>query len=131
MSHYTKRLGLFHSLAGVGLFANDNPVSNNSILLADRNNQIGTIYCSTGFQINGIGQWLAPSGAAITQSGSSSFSMIRGGGNFPAYVGLQLRANHSLSSVDEGIYTCTIPDENGIQKTLHIGIYRYGFHGMV
>lgn len=55
--------------------------------------------------------------------------MVHGGGHFPAYVGLQLRANRSLSLFDEGIYTCIIPDENGVQRTLHTGIYRHGFLG--
>ena len=104
-------------------------MSNNSVLLADRNNQIGTIYCSSGSQATGIGHWFAPNGDAVTQSGSS-FSVVRGGGSFPAYVGLQLRANQPLSISDEGIYTCIIPDENGVQRTLHVGIYRYGFFGM-
>ncbi len=110
--------------------ANDNPASTNSVLAADRNNQIGTIYCSSGSRSRGIGQWLAPNGAAITQSGSMLSVVYGGGGSLPAYVGLQLRANQSLSSLDEGLYTCTIPDENGIQRTLHAGIYRYGYNGM-
>ena len=55
--------------------------------------------------------------------------MVRGGGNYPSYVGLQLRAGWSLSTSNEGVYTCLIPDENGIQQTLHIGIYHYGYYG--
>ena len=116
--------------AGVGIFANDNPVSNNSVLLADRNDQIGTIYCSSGSRNNGIGQWFAPNGIAITQS-STLFSVVRGGGNIPAFVGLQFRANQSLTEFHEGIYTCIIPDENSISRTLYIGIHRYGFRGML
>jgi hypothetical protein len=114
--------------SGVGIFANDNPASNNSVLLADRNNQIGTVYCSSGSRSGSIGQWLAPNGATIAGRGTS-LSVVRGGGNYPAYVGLQLRANQSLSPSDEGVYTCRIPDENGVQKTLHVGIYRYGYYG--
>ncbi len=114
---------------GVGIFANNNPVSNNSVLLADRNNQIGTVYCSSGSQQNTIGQWLAPNGAVIPQSGGS-LSVVRGGGNFPAYIGLQLQANQSLSVLDEGTYTCIISDENGLQRALHVGLYRYGYYGI-
>ena len=114
---------------GAGIFANDNPVSNNSVVLADRNNEIGTIYCSSGSRSSGIGQWYAPNGVAITES-STLFSVVRGGGDFPAFVGLQLRANQSLTQFFEGVYTCIIPDENGISRSLHIGIFRYGFRGM-
>lgn len=119
---------LCNSYSGIGLFANDNPVSNNSVLLADRNNQIGTIYCSSGSRASGIGQWLAPNGAVIAQNGGP-LSVVNGGGNFPAYVGLQLRLNQSLSQSNEGVYTCNIPDEDGVQRTLYVGIYRYGFRG--
>ena len=35
----------------------------------------------------------------------------------------------SFSLSDEGIYTCIIADENGTQRTLYVGIYRYGFNG--
>ena len=114
---------------GVGLFANDIPASNVSSVLADNNNQIGTIYCSSGSQTNGIGQWFAPSGAEITQNGGGSFTVVRGGGNFPSYVGLQLRAGRSFSVFDEGVYSCIIPDENGIRQTIHVGLYSRGYYG--
>ena len=117
-------------LLGVGIFANDNPASNVSTVIADTNNQIGTLYCSSGSQTNGIGQWFAPNGVEITQNSGGSFTMVRGGGNFPSYVGLELKAGRSLSMFDEGVYTCVIPDESGIQQTLHVGLYRHGYYGM-
>lgn len=111
------------------MFANDNPASNISTVLADRNDQIGTIYCSSGSQAGSIGQWFAPNGMEITQNGGSSFTVVLGGGNFPSYVGLQLKSGRSLSVYDEGVYTCVIPDENGIQQSLHVGLYRHGNYG--
>ena len=97
--------------------------------MADANNQIGTIYCSSGSQTSGIGQWFAPNGAEITQNSASSFTSVRGGGNFPSYAGLQLKTGLSFSTSDEGVYTCVIPDESGIQQTLHAGLYRRGYFG--
>lgn len=114
---------------GVGLFANDNPASNISAVLADGNNQIGTIYCSSGSQANGIGQWFAPNGAEITQSSGGSLTVARGGGSFPSYVGLQLKTGRSFSMLDEGVYTCVIPDKNGVQQTLYVGLYNQGYFG--
>lgn len=111
------------------MFANDNPASNVSTVLADRNNQIGTIYCSSGSQTSGIGQWFAPNGVAITQNGGGSFTVVRGGGNFPSYIGLQLKTGRLFSVFDEGVYTCIIPDENGVLQTMHVGLYRYGYYG--
>ena len=112
---------------GVGLFVNDNPASNISAVLADGNNQIGTVYCSSGSQTNGIGQWFAPNGAEITQNSGGSFTVVRGGGNFPSYIGLQLKTGRSFSVLDEGVYTCVIPDENGVRQTLHVGLYSRGY----
>ena len=111
------------------MFANDNPVSNNSAVLADSNNQIGTIYCSSGSHTSGIGKWLAPNGMEITESSNSSLTVVRGGGNIPSYVGLQLQIDHTLLSIDEGVYTCIISDEKGVLQTLFVGIYRHGFLG--
>ena len=111
------------------MFANDNPASNVSTVLADRNNQIGTIYCSSGYQANNIGRWFAPSGAEIARNSGGSFTVVQGGGNFPSYIGLQLNEGQSFSALDEGVYTCIIPDENNVQQTLHVGLYRNGYNG--
>ena len=112
------------------MFANDNPASNISAVLADGNNQIGTIYCSSGSQANGIGRWFAPNGVEITQSSGGSLTVVRGGGNFPSYVGLQLKTGRSFSVLEEGVYTCVIPDENGVQQTLYVGLYSQGYYSM-
>ena len=115
-------------MLGIGIFANDNAAANNTVLVADGNNNIGTIYCGTGSRASNIGQWFTPNKTQI-QPGNSLFSVVRGGGNFPAYAGLQLRSNRVLTRYDEGIYTCEIPDENGVTQTLHVGIFRYGSRG--
>ena len=79
--------------------------------------------------MSGIGQWFSPSGSEITQSSSGTFTVVRGGGNIPSYIGLRLRAGRSFSTSEEGIYTCLIPDENGVQQTLHVGMYHHGYIG--
>ena len=115
--------------AGVGFFANDNPAPNNSAVLADTNNEIGTLYCSSGSRTMGIGRWFLQNGTEITTNDGGSFTVVHGGGNFPAYAGLQLRTGKSFIADDEGVYTCTIPDDAGVQQTLYVGIYRYGYYG--
>jgi receptor-type tyrosine-protein phosphatase Q len=117
------------SITGVGIFANNNPVSNNTAILADSNNQTGVIYCNSGSKVAGIGQWFSPSGAEIVRSSGGTFTVVRGGGSIPSFIGLQLRAGQSFSVSDEGIYTCLIPDENGIQQVLQIGLYHNGYIG--
>ena len=110
---------------GVGIFANNNPAANNSVLLADRNNHIGTIYCSTGSHMNNVGQWFSPDGSLI-ETNNDRFSVVHGGGYFPAYAGLQLKSGRRVTEFDEGIYTCVIPDKNDVEQRLLIGIFRYG-----
>ena len=116
-------------MIGVGIFANNNPVSNNTAVLADKNNQTGVIYCNSGSKVTGIGQWFSPNGVEITQSSGGAFTVVRGGGNIPSFIGLQLRAGWTFSESNEGIYTCLIPDENGIQQVLQIGLYLNGYIG--
>ena len=114
-------------ITGVGIFANDNPAVNNSAVLADSSNQIGTIYCTSGSRDSTNGQWFAPDGTQISAGIASSLTVVYGGGNFPGYIGLQLNSGSSLTASEEGVYTCIILDEDGIQQTLYVGIYRYGF----
>ena len=117
------------STTGVGIFANNNPVLNNTAILADNNNQTGVIYCNSGSKDVGVGQWFSPSGAEIAQNNDGTFTVVRGGGSIPSFIGLQLRAGRSFSASDEGIYTCIIPDENGIEQVLQIGLYLNGYIG--
>lgn len=120
---------LLFSTTGVGIFANNNPVLNNTAILADNNNQTGVIYCNSGSKDVGVGQWFSPSGAEIAQNNDGTFTVVRGGGSIPSFIGLQLRAGRSFSASDEGIYTCIIPDENGIEQVLQIGLYLNGYIG--
>ena len=114
----------------VGIFANENAAPNNSAIISNRNNQIGTIYCNSGSHASNIGKWFDPYGSEITQTSGGSLTTVHGGGDFPAYVGLQLKPGAVITENDEGVYTCIIPDENNIDHTLYVGVYRFGFTGM-
>ncbi len=111
------------------MYEGERPVPNNTALVADVNNQIGTIFCSSGSRVTNIGHWLAPNQTEITESSSGSFTAIRGGGNFPSYIALQLKSGSSIAEEDQGVYTCIIQDEDGVQQILYVGIYRYSYYG--
>ena len=49
--------------------------------------------------------------------------------SYYSYSTLQLTHGSSLSSSDQGVYSCIVPDENGEEQTLHIGVYSYGHSG--
>lgn len=76
-----------------------------------------------------VGAWLAPDGSDITNSSADHFDVNLGGEDYPGSISMEVEFGYSLSSNNQGVYTCTIPDENGEQQYLHVGIYRYGFDG--
>ena len=41
---------------------------------------------------------------------------------------LRVRAS-ALSSSDQGVYSCTIPDNNGVMITINVGLYPNGYQG--
>ena len=111
------------------MYASDIPVQNNSAILADTEGHIGTVYCTSGLHASGIGEWFAPDGVKVSGSGDSSFTVFRGGGNFPSFIALQLKTNKLLKTSDEGIYECIIPDENNRTETLYAGLYNHDHYG--
>ena len=38
-------------------------------------------------------------------------------------------ANGRLSSGDQGVYSCTIPDDNEVLITINVGLYPNGYQG--
>ena len=111
---------IFH--AGVGLFGLSQPISDNSAILANSSGQIGILYCHSASRDGQIGRWISPSGDNITTD-SELFEVGFFSGNFPSYTTLQLADGATLSAADQGVYSCVIPDENGVEQTLNIGIY--------
>ena len=74
------------------------------------------VWCQSAMNGNDIGSWKLPSGSAV--SDDLEFEPIHMA-NRPGQVGL-LRSYGIGSSPYQGMYTCTIPDENGITQTLVI-----------
>ena len=93
------------------------------------NNELGTLYCSSGSRIPNIGHWFTPDRSDITESSDTPFTVVRAGGNFPSYVALQLKESNTINERHQGVYTCVIKDESGIQQTLYVGLYHHGFYG--
>ena len=117
--------------AGAGLWGTSQPISNNSALIADSAGQIGTIYCHSASKQSRIGRWISPAGSDITFTSTDAFDIGLHSGSFIySYTTLALSNGFSLSGADQGVYSCLIPDENGIQNTLHIGIYHHGYAGI-
>ena len=111
--------------SGVGLFGTNVSLRNNSALVATSVGAIGQIRCHTSTMASSVGRWFGPpSGDDITFNLNDIFSVtFRQGANFYSYNRLQLQPSASFGIVDQGVYSCQIEDENGVEQTLHVGIY--------
>ena len=74
------------------------------------------VWCQSALNVSDIGSWKLPNGNAV--SDDPEFNPIHMA-NRPGQVGL-LRSEGIGSSPYQGIYTCTIPDENGVNQTLAV-----------
>ena len=75
-----------------------------------------------------VGSWIAPSGQDITNSNIDPFDVIVGDVSNPGYLSILQASGHSLTTSFQGIYTCILPDENGVERQIHVGIYPRGFN---
>ena len=65
-------------------------------------------------------QFVAPNGTDISNDSST---VTFGDANDPGFLSVQLTS--SSINAHQGVYTCIIPDEDGVVQYLHVGIY-YG-----
>ena len=75
-----------------------------------------------------VGSWIAPSGDNITYSNIDPFDVTVGSTNNPGYLSIQQASGHSLTVSFQGIYTCILPDENGVERSFLVGIYPNEFN---
>ena len=80
------------------------------------------IWCQSALNESMIGVWYLPNGSPVsTQSGASPLESYNT--NVIGQVGLLRRGG--LASF-EGLYSCIIPNENGLNQTLYVAVYRDG-----
>ncbi len=84
---------------------------------------MGRYQCISGSKLRDVGRWLAPPGQDITFSADDPFDVTIGGQNDPGYLDVSLHSGRILTIHDQGVYTCRIPDETGINVSVLIGIY--------
>ena len=88
--------------------------------------------CHSGSTEVEVGQFLDPNGNSLPIGQTTGpFAVGRIGNPIqPASFLVQNLAGFeiALTAADEGVYTCHIPDENGNDVDVNIGIYRNGFN---
>ena len=72
------------------------------------------LWCQSAMVVSGIGSWKLPDGNAVSDDLNANPVYMA---NRPGQVGL-LRSDSIGSSPYQGMYTCTIPNENGVTQTV-------------
>ena len=118
---------IYTNYVGVALYLEGSePVQNNSIIRASITGRFSQLQCISGSTVGNVGHWKAPNGEDIDEE---SFIVSVGDTTDPGITSIELQTGVSLSTRDEGIYTCIIPDENGDVQYLYAGLYQRGFNG--
>lgn len=98
------------------------PLPNISLVLPeDLSNTVGVACISALDPNEDIGEWRYPNGTLVVGLRDSLYQLFR-----RSRVDLFRRT--AIRSDQEGIYTCRIPDENGVMQTLYVGIYTTQSH---
>ena len=72
------------------------------------------VWCQSAMNVDGIGSWKLPNGTAVSDDPSAERIHMA---NRPDQVGL-LRTGNLGAFPYLGMYTCTIPDEDGVNQAL-------------
>ena len=123
--------------AGAGIYAavaatqyNDQPIANNGLIIALSSGWSLLFDCVSNSSQSGIGVITGQDGTTLTYGAA-----LAGGGTwivvnpFSRPGVLRVRANGVLTAGDQGIYTCTIPDDSGNSIAINVGLYPSGFSG--
>ena len=118
--------------AGAGIYAviaatqyDDQPIANNGLIIAlSSGSERLRFECVSNSSQSGVGEITGRDGTALYSGGI--WSVIS---PFSRPGVLRVRATGVLTAGDQGIYTCTIPDDSGNSIAINVGLYPSGFSG--
>ena len=118
--------------AGAGIYAErkplleaGGPVGNNGVIVSGSSGL--RLECVSNSSQNGLGTVTTPSGAILTPPTTTPTWTVSGPATTPGLLAIETFS--PISPSQQGIYTCIIPDSNGNDIILNIGIYPHGFNG--
>ena len=99
------------------------PIANNGLIVSNNDGQLGLACVSSQ---SALGVIMGLDGNMFTGN-----SVWRVGHPYDRPGVRRLRTNDdtSLTAADQGIYTCTVPDNDGNQIVINVGLYPTGFSG--
>ena len=124
--------------AGAGIYASiaatqydDQPIANNGLIIALSSGSDSLRFdCVSNSSQSGVGDIIGRDGTMLTNgaplAGGSTWMVVN---PFSRPGVLCVRATGVLTAGDQGIYTCTIPDDSGNTIDLNVGLYPHGFNG--
>ena len=124
-------------IIGAGLYADmrtsssvfvPRPIANNGLIVSGDDGL--RLYCVSNSSQSGVGTITASNGDTLN-TGANGIWNVAYPGNRPGFLRLQTRTQPTmlLSDSTQGIYTCTIPDDDGNDIILNVGLYPNGFNG--
>ena len=109
------------SYIGIGL------LNNNTFVTTDESGMMDDIHCTSGSETENTGRWIAPNGEDLTNSTINPFDIIVGGAHDPGSIVVRQASGHIVTRSFQGIHTCIIPDEDGVETYIYVGIFQHGF----
>ena len=124
--------------AGAGIYASiaatqydDQPIANNGLIIAlGSGSETLRFECVSNSSQSDVGEITGRDGTTLTHGAA-----LAGGGTWTVTYPfsrpgvLCVRAFGVLTAGDQGIYTCTIPDDNRNTVAINVGLYPSGFSG--
>ena len=105
------------------------PIANNGLIVSGDDGL--RLYCVSNSSQSGVGT-ITTSNGDMFNIGSNGIWNVAYPGNRPGFLRLQTRTQPTtmlLTASDQGIYTCTIPDDEGNDIILNVGLYPNDFNG--
>ena len=125
---------------GAGLYADrrqttpifdPRPIANNGLIVSDSDGL--KLYCVSNSSQSGVGTITTSNGDTLNIGYNEDLWRVQNPGNRPGFLRLQNRIPSGgpmlLTASDQGIYTCTVPDDDGNDIILNVGLYPNGFSG--
>lgn len=117
--------------SGTGLsYGGSGLLENNTVIIADPNGIVDDLHCSSDSKVANTGQWISPNGVDVTNNTVLPFEVTVGNEQDPGSLLIHQRNGHILTRSFQGVYTCLVPDADGVQQYLSVGIYQNGFNSM-
>ena len=126
---------LSHSGTGAGIYSvfaapgyESRSIANNGVIIARNviSNDRIQFECVSNSSQTGVGGITGRDGTPLTNNEGNVRAIVSIGGR-PGFI--RFRALYSFTTGDQGIYTCTIPDVNGVDIIINVGLYPNGFDG--